>query len=245
MVLAYIGEMNAEVHGLEAFYGEPLGRMAGRLLRARISALWPDLTGQTVLGIGYANPYLGLWRGQAARCISLVSDSSPAPLAWPQGGPFSTVVAEEDCLPLPDLSVDRVLLVHGLEAAGNARRLLREVWRILKDDGRLLVVVPNRRGLWAYQEATPFGHGQPYSAGQLQRLLVRQVFRVERRDCALFAPPMRMGWLLRTAPFLESAGHALWPARYAGVAIAEAEKDVFAAMPAGSVAVGRRVTQLA
>ncbi|MES2712152.1 MAG: methyltransferase domain-containing protein [Pseudomonadota bacterium] len=157
----YIGVMNAEVHGLEAFYAHPLGRIAARLLRARLAATWPDLTGQAVLGIGYANPYLGLWRGQASRCISLLSEGAAPPVPWPLGGPYATVVAEEDRLPLPDLSVDRVLLIHGLEAAGNARRLLREVWRVLKDDGRVLVVVPNRRGLWAYQEGTPFGHGQP------------------------------------------------------------------------------------
>ncbi|MBR0653897.1 class I SAM-dependent methyltransferase [Plastoroseomonas arctica] len=232
--------MNAEVHGLEAFYAEPLGRIAGRLLRARLGALWPDLTGQSVLGIGYANPYLGLWRGQAQRCLSLVTEGAVPPVAWPRGGPFATVVAEEDSLPLPDLSVDRVLLVHGLEAAGNARRLLREVWRILKDDGRLLVVVPNRRGLWAYQEGTPFGHGQPYSAGQLQRLLVRHLFRVERRDSALFLLPYG-GPLLRTARVWEGVGRALCPARFAGVAIVEAEKDVFAAIPSGGVTARRRV----
>jgi len=233
--------MNAEVHGLEAFYAEPLGRIAARLLRARLSAAWPDLTGQTVVGIGHANPYLGLWRGQARACLSLVTEGIAPPAAWPRGGPFATLVAEEDCLPLPDLSVDRVLLIHGLEAAGNARRLLREVWRILKDDGRLMVVVPNRRGLWAYQEGTPFGHGQPYSAGQLQRLLTRHLFRVEKRDSALFLLPYGGRLLLKTARAWEGTGRALCPARFAGVAIVEAEKDVFAAIPSGAGAARRRV----
>ena len=239
-VIAYIGVMHAEVHGLEAFYAAPLGRIAARFLRTRLAAVWPDLTGQSVLGIGYANPYLGLWRGQAQRCLSVLPEGASPPVAWPLGGPFATLVADEERLPLPDLSVDRVLLVHGLEAAGNARRLLREVWRVLKDDGRLLVVVPNRRGLWAYQEGTPFGHGQPYSAGQLQRLLVRHLFRVERRDSALFMLPYG-GPLLRMARTWEGAGRALWPARFAGVAIVEAEKDVFSAIPSGSGAVRRRV----
>ena len=90
---------------------------------------------------------------------------------WPAGSANLSCTAEEDALPFPDLLFDRVLLVHGLEAAENARRLLREVWRVLKDDGRLLVVAPNRRGMWAHVESTPFGHGQPYSPGQLGRLL--------------------------------------------------------------------------
>ena len=99
--------------------------------------------------------------------------------------------SEEDCLPFADLTFDRILLVHGLEMAENARRLLREAWRVLKDDGRLLVVVPNRSGMWAYWDSTPFGHGLPYSTGQLGRLLAGALFRVERRDAALWMPPSR------------------------------------------------------
>ena len=144
--------------------------------------------GQSVLGIGYAAPYLRLWREQAARCIAL----TPAQIGaarWPAGAPNLSCTAEEDALPFADLTFDRVLLVHGLEAAENARRLLREIWRVLKDDGRLLVVAPNRSGMWAYGESTPFGHGQPYSPGQIGRLLAASLFRVERRDTALYLPP--------------------------------------------------------
>lgn len=242
----YIGGMTVDVHGpygFAQFYARPTGRLAGRLLRERLAAFWPDLSGQAVLGIGHAAPYLGLWRGQARCCLSLTQAQLAPPVAWPLAGPSATLVAEEERLPFPDLAFDRVLLVHGLEAADNARRLLREAWRVLKDDGRLLVVVPNRRGLWAHNESTPFGHGQPYSPGQLGRLLARHLFRVERRDSALFFPPFRARPLLRTARLWENAGHALWPARFAGVAIAEAEKDVFAALPAGAVAVRRRVVR--
>src|ERR1700733_11923658 len=95
-----------------------------------------------------------------------------------------------EALPFPDLLFDRILLVHGFEQADNARRLLREVWRLLKDDGRLIIVVPNRQGLWAYAESTPFGHGQPYSERQLARVLRGLFFKVETKEPALFAPPL-------------------------------------------------------
>jgi hypothetical protein len=48
--------------------------------------------------------------------------------------------------------------------------LLREVWRVLAPNGRLLAVVPNRRGLWARIDTTPFGHGRPFSRGQVTHL---------------------------------------------------------------------------
>ena len=218
-----------DTHTAAGFYATAQGRVAARLVRGRLVALWPSLQGQSVLGIGYAGPYLRPWREQAARCVAL----SPAQfglMRWPAGQPGLSCTAEEDALPFPDLSFDRVLLVHGLEGAENARRLLREVWRVLKDDGRLLVVAPNRRGMWAHVEATPFGQGQPYSPGQIGRLLARTLFRVERRDCALFMPPLRMRAVLRSAALFEAAGRRIAPT-LAGVTISEAVKDVWSAMP--------------
>lgn len=179
--------MGGEVHGIAAFYATPAGAVAARLL-AQLRLLWPSLRGQAVLGIGYTAPYLALWSNEAARSIAL----SPATLADDaEPGIGVPLVAEEEAMPFSDLSFDRVLLIHGLEVTENARRLLREIWRVLKDDGRTLVVVaPNRRGLWAHAEHTPFGHGQPYSPGQVTRLLGRHLFRVERRDSALYVPPL-------------------------------------------------------
>ena len=221
--------MATDAHQAADFYATRRGAVAARLLRERLLKLWPGLRGQSVLGLGYAAPYLRLWREEAARCLAL----TPAQIGaarWPVGAANLSCTAEEDALPFPDLLFDRVLLVHGLEAAENARRLLREVWRVLKDDGRLLVVVPNRRGLWAHVESTPFGHGEPYSPGQIGRVLAASLFRVERRDTALYLPPTSLRLVLRSARLWERGGRLLVP-RLAGVTITEAVKDVYAAVP--------------
>jgi SAM-dependent methyltransferase len=166
-------------------------------------------------------------------CIA-VTPAQVGRARWPVGAPNLTCTSEEDMLPFPDLTFDRILLVHGLEAAENARKLLRETWRVLKDDGRLLVVAPNRRGMWAHLESTPFGYGQPYSAGQIGRLLAATMFRVEARDTALYLPPSNMRLVLRSARLLERTGRRIAPT-FAGVTLTEAVKDVYAAMPVGAV----------
>ncbi len=217
-----------------AFYATPRGGVVAHLLRERLVLMWPRLAGRDVLGLGYAAPYLRVWREHAARCVAL----TPAQLGvarWPPGGPNLTCTAEEDALPFADMSFDNILLVHGLESAENARRMLREAWRVLRDDGRLLVVAPNRTGLWAHAEGTPFGQGQPYSSGQIGRLLGATFFQVERRDTALYVPPATARMVLRGARVWEGAGRSLLP-RLAGVTITEARKDMFAAVPSG----GRR-----
>src|SRR3984957_12694320 len=151
-----------DVVDLRNFYAQRLGIVARRFISRGIRAHWTDAANLRVLGMGYATPYLGLFRSEAERCLALM----PAPqgvVRWPSSKPALAALVEEDDLPLTDAAVDRVLLVHALEHSPDPVSLLRESWRVLAGGERLLAVVPNRRGLWARIDPTPFGHGRPYS----------------------------------------------------------------------------------
>ncbi len=145
-------------------------------------------------------------------------------------------------LPLADASVDRLLAVHCLESSESVRPLLREIWRVLTPEGRLLLVVPNRRGIWARLDTTPFGHGRPYSRGQLERLLTDALFTPLEWASALHMPPIDRQWLVRWATAFERVGARLWP-HFAGVIIVEASKELMGAVPKASPS--RRVERLA
>ena len=134
-------------------------------------------------------------------------------------------------MPLPDAAVDRVLLVHSLEMSQDPAALLREVWRVLASGGRLLAVVPNRRGLWARMDTTPFGHGRPYSRSQITALLRETWFTPTGWSEALYVPPIARDWFLRSAVAWERTGATL-SAPFAGVHIVEATKQVYRAIPA-------------
>ncbi|HXW49876.1 MAG TPA: methyltransferase domain-containing protein, partial [Xanthobacteraceae bacterium] len=162
--------MSMDVVDLRNFYAQHLGVVARRFVGRGIRLRWPDTHGLRVVGVGYATPYLGLFRGEAERCLALM----PAPqgvVRWPSTRPALAALVEEDELPLTDSAVDRVLLVHALEMSSDPAELLREAWRVLAGGGRLLAVVPNRRGLWARMDTTPFGQGRPYSRTQIMHLL--------------------------------------------------------------------------
>ena len=221
--------MAVDARDAAEFYATVLGGLTARLLRGKLSALWPNCAGRSVLGLGYAGPYLQYWRAESQRCIAL-SPQQLGSAPWPPGRPSLTCVAEEEALPFEDFAFDRILFIHGLEHADNTRRILREAWRLLKDDGRIIVVVPNRRGLWAYAEATPFGHGQPFSQGQLTRLLHSLFFQVEARNVALFAPPLHWRLNLKVFGAWERFGQTFAP-QFGGLTIAEARKDIHAVLP--------------
>jgi SAM-dependent methyltransferase len=231
--------MAIDARDAEEFYASPLGSLASNLLRVELRKLWPDCSNLSLLGLGYTGPYLRQWREQATRAIA-VSPQNFGPTIWPAGRASLSCTAEEDTLPFPDLSFDRILLVHGLEHAGNARHTLREVWRLLKDDGRLIIVVPNRQGMWAYWENNPFGHGEPYSKGQLARLLAGLFFRVENQRFALSTPPFNWRFNVKSFHFWERLGRLCAP-QFAGLTIAEATKDLHAVIPIKRQPVRRRV----
>src|SRR6266852_1912162 len=127
--------------------------------------------------------------------------------------------------------VDRILLVHALEMSDDPEGLLREVWRVLAPSGRLMAVIPNRRGVWTRTDTTPFGHGRPYSRSQITQLLRQTWFTPTAWGEALFVPPVRGGWFLRSAMAWERVGAAL-SLPFAGVHIVEATKQVYRAIPA-------------
>jgi SAM-dependent methyltransferase len=229
--------MQIDVVELRHFYASPLGTVARRMLGHRIRARWRQARGLSVVGLGYALPYLGAFHGEA-RVVGALMPAAQGALVWPPVGPSRTIMVDEEQMPLPDNSVDRLLVVHCLEAAGGrAPVLLREMWRVLAPEGRLLMIVPNRRGVWARRDVTPFGHGQPYSRAQLERLLRAAMFTPLEWGTALHLPPFDQRMLLRSAVPFERIGSRLWPT-FAGVVLVEARKELIS--PIGRVAVSRK-----
>ncbi len=221
--------MSLDVVDLRNFYSQPLGMVARRFIGRGIRALWNDTHAQRVLGLGYPIPYLGVFREQAERCIALMP-AAQGVVRWPTARPALAALVDENELPLPDASVDRVLLVHALEMSHEPTALLREAWRVLTGGGRLMAVAPNRRGIWARTDATPFGHGRPYSRAQITHLLRETWFTPNAWEEALYMPPVPRKWFLRSAVAWERTGATL-NLPFAGVHIVEATKQVYRAVP--------------
>ncbi|HWP25532.1 MAG TPA: methyltransferase domain-containing protein [Xanthobacteraceae bacterium] len=222
--------MSIDVVDLRNFYSNRLGIVARHLIGRGIRQHWQDTRGLRVLGIGYPIPYLGVFREEAERCLAFMP-ATQGVVKWPTARPTLTALVDETEMPLPDAAVDRVLLVHVLETSRDASAVLREVWRVLASGGRLLAVVPNRRGPWARIDTTPFGHGRPYSRSQITQLLRETWFTPVNWSEALYVPPIERGWFLRSAVAWERAGATI-SAPFAGVHLVEATKQVYRAVPA-------------
>jgi SAM-dependent methyltransferase len=213
---------------LADFYESPMGHVVRRTVLKRARTMWPARKISNALGFGFAVPYLRPLLDEAERVIAFMP-MQQGMVAWPPGKPL-TVLGEEFALPFPDEAFDFVFMIHGLESAEAVRPLMRQVWRVMAPEGRLVIVAPNRTSLWSQFERSPFAYGRPYSRGQLDGLLHESMFTPDRWDSALFFPPARTRRYVGTGQGWESLGRRMWP-RFAGVHLVAATKTLFAATP--------------
>jgi SAM-dependent methyltransferase len=230
--------MSNDVLDLRSFYASPLGHVARRFVGRAISQLWPSSAGMRVVGVGYASPYLALMREEAERVLAFMPARQGA-VHWPAGAPCCAALVEPSLLPLDDASVDRVMLAHAIEMTDNAEELLEECWRVLAPGGRLLVIAPNRRGLWARMDGNPFGHGRPFSRRQLETVMRATMFSPESWAEALYVPPLQRRFLMRSAAAWERLGAGMG-LPVAGVHVIDATKQFYRRAPAS----GRRAFAL-
>ncbi len=219
--------MHPDVAEIDKFYRQSaLGQFAKVQLARHLNNMWPDLRGLFLVGFGYTPPILSKPRQAVGRLACLMPNRQGV-RAWPENEPNVSILANESEWPFATGVADRIVMLHALETSHNVAALLDECWRVLAPEGRVLMIVPNRAGLWSQSERTPFGVGRPFTAGQLSQILRHRRFGVIHSRTALFAPPSQRRFWIRSAPLWEKMGrHA--PLNFAGGALlVEAHKRVF------------------
>src|ERR1019366_6959538 len=210
---------------LRSFYSSSLGEVARRVVHKIVRSRFANCSGYSILGVGYATPYLEVFREEAVRVLAFMP-AEQGVVNWPASGLSSSALVETAAMPLPNSCIDRALIIHALEITEHPRDLLAEIWRILTPGGRVIVVVPGRSGLWARLDRTPFGHGRPFSRGQLSELLREGLFSPAHWSEALYVPPFQRRTWLRAAAFVEEIGVGL-SLPFGGVLVVEATKLLY------------------
>jgi SAM-dependent methyltransferase len=227
--------MRQDAVTLQRFYAFPLGIAAARVLSAKLTDLWGDANGLSLLGLGYAVPVLEAFGSHPSRNVAAVPFDH-GPVNWNPAGRGNAAVSVGDLrLPFPDGMFDRVIVLHGLEETGDPRAYLREIWRVTAPEGRIVLAASNRAGLWSRATRTPFGQGRPWSRAQLMNLLSIGLFQVTASSSALYMPPIPAGIVTSAAEGWDAIGRRIAPG-LGGVVLAEAVKRLYASSGGGAVA---------
>lgn len=234
-----------DINTIRNFYLSPLGNIAIENIAERIFAIWPDIkqvqkakSSEYVAGIGYACPYFSKTINvddKTADNVLLQNMFCIMPAAqgasfWPKNYMNRTLLAKEYELPFADEQFDKILIIHALEHTNDTRHFMREIWRVLKPNGKIIIIVPNRIGLWAHAEHTPFGSGKTFSTEQLKVLLTDGMFKPTNFDTALHFFPSQFSFVQKLSSTFDKFGRKFFKP-CGGIVIAEATKQLYAATP--------------
>ena len=221
--------MRPDIVNLRQFYSSRLGHKVKRRLRRLVRDYWPGGDGLHIVGIGYANQLLPLPNANGlsnARILALMPLAQGA-IYWPVDEANHSVLGDEMRPPFTPSTLHRVLMLHSFENVHAPDECLRIWWQLLVPGGRLVLMLPNRRGLWARFGATPFATGTPYTLASVKSLLNDAGFTVRDTRSALFGPPSTHPLWLTLFSVIEWFGAVTIP-RMGGVFVIEAEKQIYA-----------------
>ncbi len=218
---------------LPAWLETPPGRYLLAWEQAQMDAAVADLFGFHALQLGW--PALqGLRTNRMQhRWLALAQPShgappppsAPAVLSTPPSALAPVSIAlhcEFDALPFESNSLDLVVLPHALELSHDPHQTLREVERVLRPEGRVVILGLNPVSLWGLrQNLGRLTLGQPHSflplAGdaigywRLRDWLRLLNLEVEGARFGCYSPPLRSdAWLQRWA-WVEGVGGRWWP----------------------------------
>lgn len=130
--------------------------------------------------------------------------------------PPAGIRADPHALPLSDDVIDLIAIPHALEFTDDPHQLLREAYRVLRPEGRLLIVGINPFSLFGVRQRfskdrQPPWNGRFLSAYRVKDWLGLLGFDIVGGGFAVYAPPFAHNKWLTRCDFIEKAGDRWWP----------------------------------
>jgi SAM-dependent methyltransferase len=188
---------------LQHWFETPLGEYLLARERSYLDDVTPDIFGFHALQLGLPSVDL-LRESRIAHRMRIATSDSP------------DLFAKCHELPIATQSIDLVLLPHVLEFADEPHGILREVDRVMRPEGRLVILGFNPWSLWGLRSAVgparaefPW-NGRFVSLPRVKDWLALLGFDVSAGRLTGYAPPFDSAKLRGRCGFMEPAGDRWW-----------------------------------
>jgi SAM-dependent methyltransferase len=188
---------------LADWFATPLGRYLRGREQAYFDQALADIFGYHALQIGLTEcPFL-----QASRITTRITVDLEEP---------AQVLADPHWLPFAENSMDLIVLPHVLEFTDEPHQLLREVHRVIRPEGQLVIAGFNPFSLFGAKryfgrEQTMPWNGNFIALYRLKDWLSLLGFEVAWGSLDAYVPPHSQEKWIRRFGFFEKAGDRWWP----------------------------------
>lgn len=210
-----VGDTAEPVSEWGAWLASPPGQYVLRWEREQLSQSVSDVFGYFAVQLGLTSlDALSANRMPHRIRVGTVRDLEAEPGTSPD-----VLVAGYEELPFDSQSVDLVVLPHQLEFSADPHQILREVDRVLRPEGRLVVAGLNPLSLWGLRQSMLRGPLRPFLPTDGQFIGVPRLrdwmkllsFEIEGSRYGCYVPPCRTQRWLDRVRFMERAGDRWWP----------------------------------
>jgi len=218
--------MNFNLDDLVKFYASELGKTCVKIIQNKLNKIVIKQNNQKILGFGYLLPYiLNNELESKVNCLAIPSENNR--IKWNKNNFNCSLELDERALPFQDLHFDKILVSHWLEVSSRLDLVVEELRRVLKGQGKLILIIPNSFSLWAINESNPFGKCRPFSQHQIRRLLNSHGFEAIKTYYCLYTPPFNNQFILKNFQTIEYLGNKAFY-KTGGVMIIKATKFNYA-----------------
>ncbi len=171
--------------------------------------------------------WMALGSTESGKPTEVPADDHAPALASPEGAQPTAIMlqCDFDALPFDSQSLDLVVLPHALELSRDPHLALREVERVLRPEGRVVILGFNPGSLWGLRQRLGrmrqgLGGGKGLFLPEtndvigywrLRDWLRLLSFEVEAGRFGCYGPPLKSQRWLTRFEWMESAGERWWP----------------------------------
>ncbi len=209
----------------QKFYDSSIGKLLSNHIQNQLKKYCYLYDYQNICGFGYCYPYLNFLKGfkiSVSYCYSKrmgVSDESIV-----KG---NKILIDEEKIPFQDSYFDHVFLIHYLENNYNTKVSLREIWRSLAPEGKLYIIIPNRKSSWYLSDKSPFSSGNGFSKKQISDLLDESFFDIQNIERLVYFPNTNIKFIINNNTLIEKFGSILFK-YFNGLYFCVAKKRIYA-----------------
>ena len=217
--------MYQDFNNLSDFYKTNIGRSLKNLISEKIKKYVFLYDHEHVGFVGFSEPYSDLLKNKKIKVFNFF----PAKLGISKNNPKENslnILHDEEQLPAEDLFFNHLVGVHYIENTSNLKKTLRELWRVLAPEGKIYLIIPNKKSSWSMSATSPFSSGFGFSKKQISDLLEENFYDIQFIDRLVYFPPWKLKILSNHYLLFEKLGSYFWRF-FNGVYLCVAKKRIY------------------